>query len=104
MKTRRSKCGAGGRPYSRSSYCARPGRKGLWGKNPVAKMKMDSGIRRLAMARRVPRRGEVEGMSISSTVHQGGEMVSEWKERQTVNLIVHLAEVEGRIAQAIAIG
>jgi hypothetical protein len=53
------------------------------------------------MARRVPRRGEDEGMSISSTVHQGGEMVSEWKERQMVNSVVHLAETEGKNAQQL---
>jgi hypothetical protein len=52
MNTSLSKGALGGGPYSRGSNSARPGRKGLYGKNPVAKTRIDSGIRRLAAASR----------------------------------------------------
>ncbi len=48
MKMSLSKGASGGVPNDRSSYSARPGRKGLYGKKPVAKTTMQMGRRRLA--------------------------------------------------------
>jgi hypothetical protein len=45
--------GGGGAPEISSSYWADPSRKGLYGKNPVAKMKIAMGIRRFPKARDV---------------------------------------------------
>jgi len=53
MNTNLSKGGSGGPPYSaRVSYSARPESKGLYGKNPVAKMRVAMGIKMLAETRR----------------------------------------------------
>ena len=48
MNTSLSKGALGGGPYSRGSYSANPERKGLYGKKPVAKTRIDSGTRMLA--------------------------------------------------------
>ena len=48
MNINLSKGGAGGGPYSKFSYCASPGRNGLYGKKPVAKMSIETGIKALA--------------------------------------------------------
>lgn len=54
MNTSLSKGGSEGSPYSaRVSYSARPDRRGLYGKNPVAKMRMARGIKMLAETRRI---------------------------------------------------
>jgi hypothetical protein len=52
MNTSLSKGALGGGPYSRGSNSANPGRKGLYGKNPVAKTRIDKGIKMLAAVSR----------------------------------------------------
>jgi hypothetical protein len=53
MKMILSNGAAGGGPYSRVSYCARPERKGLYGKKPLAKISIAIGIRMFAAKRQV---------------------------------------------------
>ena len=49
MNTSLSKGASGGLPYSRVSYSARPGRNGLYGKNPIANTTIETGIKTFAM-------------------------------------------------------
>ena len=60
MKISLSNGAAGGCPYWESPYCARPGSNGLYGKKPVANVKIATGINRFAATSRIVARGRFE--------------------------------------------
>jgi hypothetical protein len=89
MKTSRSKGAAGGGP---SSYWASPGRNGLYGKKPVANMRMAIGMSRFATLRRMTGKDEpcrwrcILGCSIVLVLRisvEGGQVIRAAVKRRT---------------------